>query len=185
MCCWKGGWDKTLYVWLCPPIKWPVWATGGRFSWAQLHGAKRKIYSCCFKGWIQADLQLGKNVSKIMPWWMVSLPGHQEAAEMNGSPSKYFLRFGHLFPACLLLFSLWFLAQLSSTCSEIPLGRYRALYKQEKKTSDPQKLKFAGNIRIGSAQHQRADAVRGGRWKKKKKKKKWSKCSRRPVVYGR
>lgn len=124
-----------------------------------------------------------KMSQQIMPQWMVSLPGHREAAEINCSPSKCFLRSG-TWSQLVSSSSLWFLAQHSRACSEIPPGRDRALYKQEKWSWDPQKLKFAGNVSIGrSAQHQRVmEWEEEGMTKINEKR---SKFSRRPVVYGR
>lgn len=68
------------------------------------HSAERKIYSCCFKGWIQADLQLGKNVPTNY-----ALVNGLPAWPWRGSRNKLLfgqvlLRSGHLVPVCLLLF---------------------------------------------------------------------------------
>lgn len=93
---------STLHVWLCLPIRWLVWPPGGKSSCAQLHSAEREIHSCCFKGWIRADLQLSKNVPTNYAS-VNCLP----ARPWRGSRNKLFsqqvpLRSGHLVPACLL-----------------------------------------------------------------------------------
>lgn len=65
----------------------------------------KEIYSCYFKGCIQADLQLGKNVPKNDA--KVFLPGCGEAAEINCSPGK-----------CCLDLATWSqLVSSSSLCS--------------------------------------------------------------------